>query len=291
MGLSFEQIKHLRATDPAAVGKALANRKRRKIIEGDGNLFILAADHPARGALAVNGNPTAMGSRRELLSRFAEALQNPKVDGVLGTPDVLEDLALMGLLEGKITVGSMNRGGLRNSVFEFDDRYTSYTAAAIKSAGIDFGKNLMRINLEDPATVRTLEKSAEVIDQCAALQIPIMLEPFMSKWVDGKAVNELTAEAVELSVAISSGLGSTSAYSWLKLPVVKEMERVMDATTLPTLLLGGEGGNDQDQAFQSWAQALALPGVKGLVVGRTLLYPKDDDVSAAVSLAANLVHK
>jgi len=291
MGLSFEQIKDLRATNPAAVGKALANRKRRKIVEGDGNLFILAADHPARGALAVNGNPTAMGSRRDLLSRFAEALQNPKVDGVLGTPDVLEDLALMGLLEGKITVGSMNRGGLRNSVFEFDDRYTSFTASSLKAAGVDFGKNLMRINLEDPASVRTLEKSAEVIDQCAALKVPIMLEPFMSKWVDGKAVNELTAEAVELSVAISSGLGSTSAYSWLKLPVVKEMERVMDATTLPTLLLGGEGGNDQDQAFQSWSEALALPGVRGLVVGRTLLYPKDDDVSAAVSQAANLVHK
>jgi hypothetical protein len=291
MGLSFEQIKDLRATNPAAVGKALAKRKRRKIIEGDGNLFILAADHPARGALAVNGNPTAMGSRRELLARFAEALQNPKVDGVLGTADVLEDLALMGLLEGKITVGSMNRGGLRNSVFEFDDRYTAYTASAIKNAGIDFGKNLMRINLDDPVTAQLLEKSAAVIDQCAALEIPIMLEPFMSKWVDGKAVNELTAEAVELSVAISSGLGSTSAYSWLKLPVVKEMARVMDATTLPTLLLGGEGGNDQDQAFQSWSQALALPGVKGLVVGRTLLYPKDDDVSAAVSQAANLVHK
>jgi DhnA family fructose-bisphosphate aldolase class Ia len=291
MGLSFEQIKDLRATNPAAVGKALAKRKRRKIIEGDGNLFILAADHPARGALAVNGNPTAMGSRRELLARFAEALQNPKVDGVLGTADVLEDLALMGLLEGKITVGSMNRGGLRNSVFEFDDRYTAYTASAIKNAGIDFGKNLMRINLDDPATAQLLEKSAAVIDQCAALEIPIMLEPFMSKWVDGKAVNELTAEAVELSVAISSGLGSTSAYSWLKLPVVKEMERVMDATTLPTLLLGGEGGNDQDEAFQSWSEALALPGVRGLVVGRTLLYPKDDDVSAAVSQAANLVHK
>ena len=291
MGLSFEQIKYLRATNPAAVGKALAKRKRRKIIEGDGNLFILAADHPARGALAVNGNATAMGSRRELLARFAEALQNPKVDGVLGTADVLEDLALMGLLEGKITVGSMNRGGLRNSVFEFDDRYTAYTASAIKNAGIDFGKNLMRINLDDPATAQLLEKSAAVIDQCAALEIPIMLEPFMSKWVDGKAVNELTAEAVELSVAISSGLGSTSAYSWLKLPVVKEMARVMDATTLPTLLLGGEGGNDQDQAFQSWSEALALPGVRGLVVGRTLLYPKDDDVSAAVSQAANLVHK
>lgn len=291
MGLTFEQIKDLRATDPAAVGSALVNRKRRKIVEGNGNLFILAADHPARGALAVNGNPSAMGSRRELLARFAEALQNPKVDGVLGTPDVLEDLALMGLLEGKITVGSMNRGGLRNSVFEFDDRYTSFTAAGLKAAGVDFGKNLMRINLEDPATARLLEKTAEVIDQCAALEIPIMLEPFMSNWINGKAVNELTAEAVELSVAISSGLGSTSAYSWLKLPVVPEMERVMEATTLPTLLLGGEGGNDQDEAFQSWGNALALPGVRGLVVGRTLLYPKNDDVAGAVAQAANLVHK
>lgn len=291
MGLTFEQIKDLRATNPAAVGKALAERKRRPIIQGDGNLFILAADHPARGALAVNGNPFAMGSRRELLARFAEALQNPKVDGVLGTPDVLEDLALMGLLEGKITVGSMNRGGLRNSVFEFDDRYTAFTASAIKRAGVDFGKNLMRINLEDPATAHLLEKSAEVIDQCAALEIPIMLEPFMSKWIEGKAANELTAAAVVLSVAISSGLGSTSAFSWLKLPVVANMERVMEATTLPTLLLGGEGGSDQDQAFQSWSDALALPGVKGLVVGRTLLYPKNDDVAAAVSQAASLVHK
>ena len=291
MGLTFEQIKDLRATNPAAVGKALADRKRREIIQGDGNLFILAADHPARGALAVNGNTSAMGSRRELLARFAEALQNPKVDGVLGTPDILQDLALMGLLEGKITVGSMNRGGLRNSVFEFDDRYTSFTAAGIKSAGVDFAKNLLRINLEDPATVRTLEKTAEVIDQCAELEIPIMLEPFMSKWSSGLAVNELTAEAVELSVAITSGLGSTSAYSWLKLPVVPNMERVMEATTLPTLLLGGEGGNHQERAFQDWSEAMALPGVRGLVVGRTLLYPKDEDVSSAVAQAADLVHK
>lgn len=289
MGLTFEQIKTLRAEQPAAIGRALAERKRRPLIQGDGNLFILAADHPARGALAVNGNPSAMGSRKELLERFAVGLQNPNVDGVLGTPDILEDLALMGLLEGKIAVGSMNRGGLRNSVFEFDDRYTAYTAKALKAAGIDLGKNLLRINLEDPATVRTLEKSAEVIDQCAEVEIPIMLEPFMSKWVNGKVVNDLTPEAVELSVAIASGLGSTSAYSWLKLPVVKDMERVMEATTLPTLLLGGEGGNDQDETMQSWANALALPGVRGLVVGRTLLYPKDDDVAKAVSQAADLV--
>lgn len=291
MGLSFEQIKDLRATDPGAISKALKNRKRRPIAQGDGNLFLLAADHPARAALAVNGNPSAMGSRKELLQRFATALQNPKVDGVLGTPDVIEDLTLMGLLEGKIAVGSMNRGGLKGSSFEFDDRYTAYTAESIKLQGLDFGKNLLRINLQDPGTVRTLEHTARVIDECAKHGVPILLEPFMSDWVDGKAVNRLTAEAVELSVAISSGLGSTSAWSWLKLPVVDDMERVMEATTLPTLLLGGEGSSDQEGTFSSWSRALTLPGVKGLVVGRTLLYPHDDDVSKAVGQAADLVHK
>ncbi len=290
MGLTFEEIKRLRVENPHAIEKTLKARKRRELIQGDGNLFILAADHPARGALAVNGNPTAMASRRELLERFAEALKNPKVDGVLGTPDVIEDLALMGLLEEKIVVGSMNRGGLRNSVFEFDDRYTAYTASAMKRLGIDFAKNLLRINLSDPATVRTLEKTAAVIDECAAHEIPIMLEPFMSDWVDGKVVNQLTTEAVELSINISAGLGSTSAWSWLKLPVVPNMQRVMEATTLPTLLLGGEGGSDQDETFDSWANALALPGVRGLVVGRTLLYPHDDDVAGAVAHAADLVH-
>ena len=39
------------------------------------------------------------------------------------------------------------------------------------------------------------------------------------------------------SVAIASGLGAASAYSWMKLPVVADMERVMEATTMPTLLL------------------------------------------------------
>jgi len=291
VGLSFEQVKQLRASDPAAIAKALRKRKRRPLIQGDGNLFLLAADHPARGALAVNGNPTAMGSRKELLERFATALENPKVDGVLGTPDVIEELTLMGLLEGKIAVGSMNRGGLKGSSFEFDDRYTAYTATSLKQQGIDMGKNLLRINLQDSGTVRTLEHTAKVIDECAKHEVPMLLEPFMSDWVDGKAVNRLTAEAVELSVAISSGLGSTSAWSWLKLPVVENMERVMDATTLPTLLLGGEGSSDQEATFSSWSNALALPGVKGLVVGRTLLYPHDNDVSKAVAQAANLVHK
>jgi hypothetical protein len=42
--------------------------------------------------------------------------------------------------------------------------------------------------------------------------------------------------------------------------------------------------------FATWAAALALPGVQGLTVGRTLLYPADGDVASAVATAASLLN-
>ena len=291
MGIDFEALRELRATDPAAIGRKLAERRRRDVIRGDGRLFIVAADHPARGAIAVGPDPTAMANRYELLERLALALSRPGVDGVLGTPDIIDDLAALGLLDDKIVVGSMNRGGLRGASFEMDDRYTAYDVPAMVGQGIDFAKTLIRVDLDDPGTAPTLTATARAVDQAAEAGLPIMLEPFMSGRVDGRVVNDLSPEAVILSTAIASGLGNSSAYTWMKLPVVPEMERVMEATTMPTLLLGGDNGGAQDETFAAWERALALPGVRGLTVGRTLLYPRDGDVAAAVDTAARLVHR
>lgn len=286
----FARLRDVRATRPSTIRDALAGRRRRNVLHGDGRLFIVAADHPARGALAVGKDPTAMANRYDLLERLAVALSRPGVDGVLGTPDIIDDLAALGLLDDKVIVGSMNRGGLRGASFEMDDRYTAYDVETMAREGIDFAKTLIRINLEDPATASILEATAQAVTEAAAAELPIMLEPFMSRWVDGRVVNDLTTDAVILSVAIAAGLGASSAYTWMKLPVVADMERVMEATTLPTLLLGGDAGVDPDETFAAWEDALALPGVRGLTVGRTLLYPPDGDVAAAVDTAAALVH-
>ncbi|WP_053386058.1 class I fructose-bisphosphate aldolase [Leucobacter japonicus] len=291
MALDFQALRDLRAGDPAAIGRALAERRRRDVIAGDGRLFIVAADHPARGAIAVGSDATAMANRYDLLERMAIALSRPGVDGVLGTPDIIDDLAALGLLDDKIVVGSMNRGGLRGASFELDDRYTAYDIDAMVRQGLDFAKTLIRVDLNDAGTAATLQATARAVDDAAAAGLPIMLEPFMSNRVNGKVVNDLSADAVILSTAIASGLGNSSAYTWMKLPVVPEMERVMEATTMPTLLLGGDNGGDPDETFASWENALALPGVRGLTVGRTLLYPHDGDVAGAVDTAARLVHR
>lgn len=288
--IDIEELRRRRAEDPASVADALSSRARRDVLRGDGRLFIVAADHPARGALAVGSNPAAMADRGELLERLAVALRRPGVDGVLGTPDIIDDLALLGMLDDKIVVGSMNRGGLRGASFEMDDRYTAYDVPRMVAAGIDFAKTLIRINLADAGTAATLQATADAVTAAADARLPIMLEPFISTWADGRIVNDLSTDAVIRSVAIASGLGASSAYTWMKLPVVEEMERVMASTTLPTLLLGGDSGVDPDETFASWEDALTLPGVRGLTVGRTLLYPPDGDVAAAVDIAASLVH-
>jgi hypothetical protein len=183
----------------------------------------------------------------------------------------------------------MNRGGLAGTAFEMDDRFTGYDAAAIASAGFEAGKMLLRIDPEDPSTVRTLEACATAVTQLAERGLVAMVEPFISHRVDGRVRNELTPEAMIRAVSVSAGLGTTSRYTWLKVPVVDDIERVMAATTLPALILGGEVGDDQDAAFDGWAKALALPNVKGLVIGRSLLYPPDGDVVAAVDTAVSLL--
>jgi hypothetical protein len=259
----------------------------------------------------------AMADRPDMLERLRTALSVPGVDGVLGTADVLEDLLLLGALEGKFVIASMNRGGLQHASFELDDRFTGYGAEAIARSGFDGGKMLTRIDPDDAASVRTLEASARAVDELAERDLIAMIEPFWStrrprERAGANAVpvgtsprpaalrpdipgaplrNDLSPEAVIRSIHVAQGLGGTSARTWLKLPAVPEMEQVMAATTLPTLLLGGDPGkDDRGRVFAQWEHALSLPTVRGLVVGRTLLYPPDDDVAGAVRAAAALVH-
>jgi hypothetical protein len=230
-----------------------------------------------------------MGDRYDLLKRLVTALRRPGVDGVLGTPDVIEDLLLLGALDDKIVIGSMNRGGLQGASFEMDDRFTGYDANTIARMGLDGGKMLTRIDVEDPGTLTTLQSCADAVSELAARGLIAMIEPFLSSRIHGRVINDLTSAAVAKSVGIASALGTTSAYSWLKLPVVDGMEEAMAATTLPALILGGDPSGAPEQTYAKWKHALQIPGVRGLVVGRALLYPPGDDVAGAVDIAVSLV--
>ncbi|MGW0705263.1 Cgl0159 family (beta/alpha)8-fold protein [Streptomyces sp. NPDC002643] len=292
--MDISALVRTRVRHPEAVAEAAARRTRRPLIGDSGRLMIVAADHPARGALAVGDRKLAMANRADLLERLCLALSRPGVDGVLATADILDDLLLLGALDNKVVMGSMNRGGLAGASFELDDRFTGHRPEDIERLGFDAGKLLLRIDYDDPGSLTTLESTARAVDAMAERRLPVFVEPFLSRRdpVTGKVRNDLGAEAVTKSIAIAAGLGGSSAYTWLKLPVTEnpdDMARVMETSTLPAVLLGGEVGDDQEGAYEKWRSALRLPTVQGLVVGRSLLYPADDDVAAAVDTAVGLL--
>ena len=286
---SVAELNEVRTRDPERIQRLLLSRRRRELFGADGRLMIVACDHPARGALAASGRPMAMGNRFELLERLVTALARPGVDGLLATADIAEDLLLLGALEDKLVFSSMNRGGLQGATFEMDDRRTGYDVQGTVDARFEGAKMLTRIDLGDPGTVATLEQCGQAVTELNRAGLVAMVEPFMSHRVDGRLVNDLSPDAVTRSVHIAQGLGASSARTWLKLPVVAEMERVMESTTLPTLLLGGDPDGAPDETYATWQAALRLPSVRGLVLGRTMLFPGDDDVARAVDTAVSLV--
>ncbi|MGC0417020.1 Cgl0159 family (beta/alpha)8-fold protein [Embleya sp. AB8] len=280
-----------RAHRPDAVSAGYAARRRRPhLLSAHGTLFLVAADHPGRGSLGVGTDALAMADRRDLLGRLVAALEHPDVDGVLGTPDVIEELLLLGALDDKIVIGSMNRGGLAGAAWEIDDRFTGYDADAIRRHRLDGGKMLLRIVDADAGTIPTLQGCARAVGELAEHGIAAMIEPLpYRRDAAGRLVLDRSTEANVRAVTVASALGTTSAYTWLKLPATDEPELVIGATTLPTVVLGGVPSADPGADLSSWGRALAQPAVRGLVVGRALLYPADGDVRGAVHAAARVL--
>ncbi len=109
---------------------------------------------------------------------------------------------------------------------------------------------LCRIDLADPATVATLEACARAVTELAGHGLMAMVEPFMSHRVDGQVRNDLSAEAVVTSVGdrvrarrdqrvhLAQAAGGATG-----------MDAVMAATTLPTLLLGGDPDGDPEETY------------------------------------------
>lgn len=277
-----ETLAQMRFSDPDAFRRALERRRPGALpLPGEKMMFV-AADHPARGALAAGGDDQAMSNREDLLRRCRIALSRPGVRGFVGAPDMVEDLTLLGALEGKYVLGSMNRCGISGTVFEADDRLTAYTPAGIEQARLEGGKMLVRIAAEESATAGVLAQTAATVGALASAGRTSLVEPFLVHRKDGRLVNQLTADAMVRAVSIASALGASSARTWLKVPLVDGFERVAAASSLPMLVLGGEVPKDMRKAREKFRAVQELPTVKGFVIGRAVLYPHDGDVAAAV---------
>ncbi len=295
------KITEVRLADPKVTRRVAMTRKRRGTLTPDGRLNILAADHPARRVTKVGDDPLRMADRHGYLARIVRVLQSDVVDGVMATMDVIEDLLILhyllleaggpALLDNRLLIGSLNRGGLAGAGWEMDDPMTGASPATCAVMGLDGAKLLLRICDEETGSLNTMLYCARAITEMNALGLPTFLEPLpVVKNNDSYRVIK-TAEALAKIVGVASALGDSSRHLWLKLPYCENYEVVARATTLPILQLGGESVGDATPLLREIAAGLtAGSNVRGALVGRNVLYPGTEDPFVVAHAAGLIIH-
>ncbi|MEK6718998.1 MAG: deoxyribose-phosphate aldolase [candidate division NC10 bacterium] len=297
----YAAITEVRIERPAIVQEEAERRKRRSVPAPDGNLVILAADHPGRNVLNVKDDPLGMADRHAYLARILRVLTSPGIDGIMGTPDLIEDLFILtrlikerggsSLLDDRLLVGCMNRGGLRGTAFEMEDTFTAFTTERMQALRMDGAKFMFRLDPTDPASGRTILACADAVSQCVRADLTAFLEPLPVKRVRGKYVVQRTVADLAGMVSIASAMGASSLNTWLKIPSCKGLEQVARATTLPILILGGEVTGDPVPVLQDLQAAMqAGPTIRGALIGRNVIFPGADDPRAMAAAVAALVH-
>jgi len=298
----FDQITEIRVSRPEVIEDEAQGRRRRERLTPDGRLTILAADHPARMVLAAGGDPLAMANRWTLLARVLRVLTVGEFDGVMATPDVIEELLIInhldkaaggpGFLDHKVLLGCMNRGGLAGSAFELDDRMTAFTPQRIAALRMDGAKVMFRLDRRDPASAATISYCVEALNACHSLGLPVFLEPLPVERVGESYKVIKTADALMQIVSVASGLGTSSSRTWLKIPYCDGFERVAAATTCPILMLGGESRGDPAAVLAEFAAGMAAGStVRGALVGRSVTYPGREDPRAVAEAVYAIVHR
>jgi DhnA family fructose-bisphosphate aldolase class Ia len=296
------RLTETRVSDPDFAWRAARMRVRRERLAPSGKLNILAADHPARNVTKVGADPLAMSDRRDYLARIVRVLSSERVDGIMATMDILEDLiAIDGflraagaplLLDGRVLIASLNRGGLAGSSWELDDPVTGPSPATCREWRLDGAKLLLRVDEREPASLKTMMACAQAINESNARGLPMFLEPLPVTRTEKGYVVVKTPEALARLAGVASALGDSSRNLWLKLPHCEGYETVARATTLPILLLGGESAGDPAPFLRQLGAALAAgPNVRGALVGRNVLYPGDEDPLAMAEAAGGIVHE
>jgi DhnA family fructose-bisphosphate aldolase class Ia len=298
----FAEITEIRVDRPRWIEKEAKRRKRPRRLTRDGRLVLLAIDHPARGVTAIRGDALAMSDRHQYLARTRRVLDDPGLDGVVATADLIEELLILshlerkatgrGFLDGRVLVGTMNRGGVAGTAFEMDDAFTGMGAARLAELRCQGGKMMYRLEPQEPASGRTILACAQALNDLRREGLAAFLEPLaVARGASGGYEPAKDAATLARQCGIAAGLGDSSAHLWLKLPYGEGFARVARATTLPILLLGGPARESPAETLRDFASGLAAgPNVRGAIIGRNLLFPGDADPLPMCRALTALVH-
>ena len=297
----FDSITDIRIDRKEVVSEESKARVKRSSMTTDGKLTILAADHPGRIVINYGDNPIFMGDRYKYLGHVFRVLLGSDFDGVMGTPDILEELLIVSwlyrqkygksFLDNRVMIGTMNRGGLFGTVFEMDDRFTSYSAKKISELGLDGGKFMFRLEENDNGSGKTMSYCSRAIEDLNHFGLAAFFETLpVRKESTGYPIRK-DAESLVKVIGAATAMGDSSLNLWIKIPYCEDYHLVAASTTCPILMLGGASKGNPIPTLKEFETGLkAGNNVRGILAGRNILFPGPDDPACVAQAAHRIVH-
>lgn len=291
----FEALGEIKAFCPEIAEQEAAGRKRPGFPHK--RLVFAAADHNARMINEYQGNPIGLSNRREYLSRLVRMLESRGVDGVEATPDVIEDLMILNklfreagreeFLAGKMLVGTVNRGGLKNTVWEMDDLPACYTVERLKKLSMDGVKFMIRLNPMDERSKYTLKYCADAVNAAEAAGLPIFIEALYVETTERGFAMRTDTESLCRATGVVAALGCRGAGKWIELPLNGEYHIPVAATTCPVLVVPDETESEPEAVVREYTKEIGLAGnIRGILLGRNVMYNKQDPLPMADAIAS-----
>ena len=297
----IEHITAMRVDSPSRIEETAHNRKRRPKIAPEGRLSLLVADQPARRETQVGTAPLALANRHDLLARVVRIMSGHAADGVVGSVDLIEDLLALesllrerghdSILDGKLLVASLNRGGLSGSIWELNDPMTGPSLEGCAALRLDAARIVLRLSPHSAESLSTLTGVANMLRKTNAAKLPVFLEPIA---VDkAKLGYDFVNDPTTLAriVGVATGLGDSSRRVWLTVPHCDDMPLIARTTTLPMLINCDHSAMTPDTLLQAVSGSLeAGSNIRGALMGTNVLFATECDPLAIAAAIRILVH-
>lgn len=183
-------------------------------------------------------------------------------------------------------IGTVNRGGLKNTVWEMDDMPTCFTVERIHKLNMDGVKFMIRINPMDLNCRNTLLYCANTVNQAEAYGLPVFIEALYVETAENGFAMRTDTESLCKAVGVVSALGCTSAHKWIEVPLNQEYQIPVNATTCPVLVVPDEKEEEPVAVIEEYTKEIGLSyNIRGILLGRNVMYHEKDPLILAEAIA------
>jgi DhnA family fructose-bisphosphate aldolase class Ia len=281
---AYQQINYIKTYKPETIIEECKGRKGVKIKE---HMVLASADHNSRMFTDYKDDPLRLAYKHELLSRLVRMLLSDNVQGFEASPEIIEDVIILNklfkdkkgvdFLKNKMIIGSVNRGGLKNTAWEMDDMPLCYTVEKLFELKLDGIKTMYRIDPLDSLCGNTLKYCAEIINEADKYDLPVFIESLFVKKTDEGYDIETSSEKIIKSVVVGSALGTTSVRKFLELPINDDFAKVAEATTNSIIVLTDEAEEEPLEVVKEYTKVKNISyNVRGILLDRNVMFNDSD---------------